>query len=240
MAFMNDYERFILHIEKVEQKLGYSFKNKSLLALAFVHCSFINENRFVIKEHNERLEFLGDSVLGILVAEYLYKELPESSEGVLSSMRSRLVEAGSCVRYIQKIGLESYIIVGKGEKKNHKGKGRDTILADLFEAIMGAIYLDGGIEAAKQFLFGHFLEEMEAILAKPINNWKAELQDFCQKHYQDTPRYSILQETGPDHCKQFEVEVLVCDKRLGIGEGSSKKSAEQLAAKVALRDLKLG
>ena len=165
----------------IEAKIGYTFKDKSILALAFIHRSFVNENKDIVQQHNERLEFLGDSILGLLVAEYLYRYLPSTPEGELSYLRSRLVEACSCVAYVQGLDLEKYILLGKGEKMND-GRGRESILADLFEAVMGAIYLDGGIEAARRFLFKTFSKEIDAILKTPLRNWKALLQDFSKRN----------------------------------------------------------
>lgn len=225
-------ENLLKNTLQIEERLKYAFKNKSLLLLAFTHRSYINENKQV-KEHNERLEFLGDSVLGILVAEYLYCHLPSTSEGDLSYLRSRLVEATSCVTYMLKLDVSNHLLLGKGEKMND-GRGRESILADLFEAIIGAIYLDGGIDAAKAFFFGNFKEEIEAILNTPIQNWKALLQDFCQKKFQQPPEYKTLKETGPDHSKIFVVSVELNGEVLGQGEGPSKKEAQQAAARSAL------
>ncbi|MBA2368127.1 MAG: ribonuclease III [Candidatus Protochlamydia sp.] len=229
---MNQIEQLLQHASNIEAKLGYVFKNRSLLALAFVHCSFVNENRGVT-EHNERLEFLGDSVLGMLVSDYLYCHFPYTSEGQLSYLRSRLVEASSCVNYIQALDISSYLLLGRGERMND-GRGRETILADLFEAIIGAIFLDGGIEAARNFLFNKFSKQIESTLETPLHNWKALLQDYCQKNYQQTPIYQVLQESGPDHSKMFKISVCVNQKELGQGIGASKKEAQQAAAADAL------
>lgn len=229
---MNALDNLYRHTSDIEKKIGYHFSDHSLMALAFVHRSFINENRS-IQNHNERLEFLGDSILGLLIAEYLYRFLPATPEGELSYLRSRLVEAVSCVKYIQKLDLEKHLLLGRGEKMND-GKGRESILADLFEAIIGAIYLDGGIEAARSFLFKNFSDEIEAILKTPIRNWKALLQDYCQKKYQQPPIYKVLSEAGPDHSKMFIVGVYINEQLLGQGEGGSKKEAQQAAASEAL------
>lgn len=229
---MEQIEKLISDAFNIETKLGYHFKDRSLLYLAFIHRSFINENR-TVTQHNERLEFLGDSVLGMLMADYLYGHLPSNPEGDLSYLRSRLVEAESCVNYVQSLNIASYILLGKGERMND-GRGRETILADLFEAIIGAIYLDGGIEAARQFLFNKFSNEIEAILQTPLRNWKALLQDYCQKNYQQTPEYRVIHESGPDHSKIFRISVLIQQQELGSGEGSSKKEAQQAAAANAL------
>jgi ribonuclease-3 len=229
---MNAFENLIKLAPEIEFKIGYSFKDRSLLALAFVHRSFVNENR-EMNQHNERLEFLGDSVLGLVIAEYLYRYLPSTPEGELSALRSRLVEASSCIEYVQKLDVEKYILLGKGEQLNN-GRGRDSILADLLEAIIGAIYIDGGLEAAQKFLFKNFSRDIDGILKMPFQNWKAQLQDFCQKTYQQTPVYSVLSETGPDHSKTFSISVIINDEEVGRGMGPSKKEAQQEAAKDAL------
>lgn len=229
---MNQMKILQQNIPAIEAKLGYTFQDSSLLILAFVHRSYINENRS-ITQHNERLEFLGDAVLGMIISDYLYRFLPTTAEGQLSYLRSRLVEAASCVNYMQSLNIASFVLLGKGEKMND-GRGRDSILADLFEAIMGAIYLDGGLEAAKQFLFRNFTSHIDAILKTPLRNWKALLQDLCQKKFQQTPVYQVLQATGPDHSKIFEISVLINQKEVGRGKGASKKEAQQAAAADAI------
>jgi ribonuclease-3 len=229
---MNAIKDLIDHSAYIEEKLGYQFRNRSLLALAFIHRSYINEHRDV-NEHNERLEFLGDSILGLLISDYLYRNLPEVPEGDLSALRSKLVDAPSCVSNIQKLQVEKYLLLGKGERMND-GRGRDSILSDLFEALIGAIYLDGGLESAKRFIFENFGEEIDATLKSPLQNSKAILQDMCQKKYQQMPNYQVVTETGPDHSKLFEVAVFVAGQQMGRGNGSSKKEAQQAAANDAL------
>lgn len=234
---MNPIEKLLQKANEIESKLGYRFKDRSKLGLAFTHRSFINEHREV-EHHNERLEFLGDSVLGMLMAAFLYERLPNTPEGDLSYLRSRLVEAPSCVSYIQKLDVEEYILLGRGEKI-HDGRGRDSILSDLFEAIIGAIYLDSGLDAAKRFVFNNFMSEIESILETPLRNYKAIIQDYCQKNFQKTPKYIVLDESGPDHSKQFIMAVMVEDRELGKGQGQSKKEAQQSAAEDAVNRLHL-
>ena len=235
---MNTLDDFQEKIPLIESKIGYTFQDKSLVELAFVHRSFTNENRDLVEGHNERLEFLGDAILGLVVSNFLYSHFPNQPEGELSYLRSRLVESPACVRYLQKIGLESFLRVGKGEAMN-QGKGRETVLADLFEAVMGAIYLDGGLEETRLFFFRHFEEQVLKIVKTPHRNWKAELQDFCQKNYQKTPEYEVIGEEGPDHLKTFFICVKLDEKELGQGQGSSKKEAEQHTAENAIRTLGL-
>jgi len=223
-------------LSQIEKTIGYQFKDSSLVERAFVHRSFINENRGVVEGHNERLEFLGDAVLGLIVSDFLYKELPDHPEGELSYLRSRLVEAATCALYVEKIGVVNYILMGKGEAMN-EGKGRLTILADLFEALIGAIYLDGGMEASYQFFFNHFKNDILEIIESPTRNWKAELQDYCQKNYQKPPAYEVVDEKGPDHEKTFFIVVKLDERILGEGAGTSKKEAEQMGAKQAIESL---
>lgn len=232
---MDEIQKIINSADSIESKLGYHFADKRLLALAFTHCSYVNESR-TATQHNERLEFLGDSILGFMISEYLYRSLPDIPEGELSSLRARLVEASSCMTYVQKLDIERNLLLSKGERMNG-GRGRDTILSDLFEAILGAIFLDGGFEAAKRFFFGKFKKDIDAILVQPFKNPKAALQDLCQKKFQLAPHYKVLSEKGPDHNKIFKIVVMVQEIELGHGEGASKKEAQNAAAKNALAAL---
>lgn len=227
----------VKHYQEIESKLNYTFKDKKLLMLAFIHRSFYNENRQLVNEHNERLEFLGDSVLGLMVSEYLYQNLPMKPEGELSQMRAQLVEATTCAACLQKLGCASYVLLGRGEKLN-EGKGRDTILADLFEALIGAIYLDGGLEEARAFFWKHFAEDVQKVLREPLRNWKADLQDYSQKKYQKPPVYKVEKEAGPDHSKIFHVIAYLENREAGRGIGSSKKEAEQAAAEDAIKNIR--
>jgi len=223
-------------LEHIQKKIHYIFKDKNLLLLSFIHRSYVNEDRRFGKMHNERLEFLGDSVLNLIVSEYLYKNFPDIPEGDLSFLRSRLVDATSCMNYVKQLEIEKYLLLGKGERLSN-GRGRLSILSDLFEAVMGAIYLDGGIEAARTFLFSHFEEDIKLILNTPLHNWKAILQDYAQKMYHLTPIYTVLKEEGPDHQKHFEISVKIQDHELGRGMGKSKKEAQQEAAKQAVEKI---
>jgi len=224
--------------EKVEERIKWVFHNKELLLLAFTHRSFWNENKDRVEGHNERLEFLGDSVLGLLIADYLFSHHPGLDEGSLSNLRSQLVDAPACSSYLQKLDVESFLLLGRGEQMN-KGKGRESILADLFEALIGAIYLDQGLQRACTFFFNHFRQEVLAMIAAPQRNWKAELQDYTQKYYQQTPHYVVLEESGPAHCKLFRIAVWINDKKWGEGKGSSKKEGQMESAKNALLNLGL-
>jgi len=235
---MNTHSDLQQALPIIEQRIGYAFKDKALLTLAFIHRSFVNENRHVAKTHNERLEFLGDAILGVIISDFIYFHFPQHSEGKLSNFRALLVGGSACALYLKKMHLECFLMVGRGESTN-RGRGRNTLIANLFEALIGAIYVDGGVEEARSFFFKNFYEEVVQILEKPECNWKAELQDFCQKRYQQLPGYSLVHEEGPEHAKLFFVEVKLAGNPLGRGRGRSKKEAEQMAAKGAMDSLKL-
>lgn len=222
-------------IPDIEEKLQISFSDKSILALAFVHRSFVNENKKIINENNERLEFLGDSILNVIVSEYLFLNISEE-EGVLSSLRASLVNASACVHYLKKLKLEEYILLGRGEE-NTGGREKDSLLADVFEAVIGAIFLDQGMEITKEFLLNHFKKDFEKKLFSPEINHKAELQNYCQKNFKTAPLYIVLKEEGPAHRKTFFVAVLLEEEELGRGEGLSKKEAEAKAAENALEKI---
>ncbi|MCI0381785.1 MAG: ribonuclease III [Chlamydiae bacterium] len=235
---MNPIEKIIEGIQNIERKIEYTFQDKQLLLLSFVHRSFFNEMRDLVESHNERLEFLGDAVLGVIISSHLYQQFPQKNEGELSQLKSYLVDATACASYLQKLDISSFILLGRGERMND-GKGRETILADLFEALVGAIYLDGGIESAKKFFFTHFSKEVELTLLMPSRNWKAELQDYSQKKYQTLPIYKIIEELGPDHNKLFVAIALVQGEEMGTGKGSSKKQAEIAAAENAMQKISI-
>jgi ribonuclease III len=236
---MDPHENLLEKIDLVEQRISYVFKDKSLLVLAFVHRSFHNEHRDKVPEHNERLEFLGDSVLSIIISKYLYSTFPNLSEGNLSHMRGYLVEASMCAKLLKKLDLSEFIVLGKGELMS-EGRNKESIQADFFEALLGALFLDGGLDSAKAFFWHNFTGEIEERVKKPVRNWKAELQDYSQKKHQKTPVYQVLNAHGPDHNKEFEVAVYIEDKKVGTGIGSSKKEAEQEAARTGLQLLEKG
>lgn len=225
-----------MELSDVEAHLGYEFQDPNLLLLAFTHRSYFNENQDEVDGHNERLEFLGDSVLGLVVSSYLYRHLPSQSEGHLSHLRAHLVGAESCTKYLHQLGVEDFFRLGKGESGN-LGRGRERIIADLFEAIIGAIFLDGGIEKAESFILTHFFTIFDEAMEKPLRNWKADLQDYSQKKFQKPPEYVVVEETGPPHQRTFVVAAEIEEVEVGRGSGSSKKEAEQEAAEDALRTI---
>jgi ribonuclease-3 len=220
------------NLSEVEKLLTYTFRNKEFLELAFIHKSYYYESGLEISGHNERLEFLGDAVLELLTSEFLYLNYKDKNEGELSQYRSRLVDGSSLASYTEKIGITEYLVLGKGERKQER---KNSLLANLFEAILGAIYLDGGLNSAKQFLFTHISSDIESIMQAVPRSLKTVLQEWAQKEKQVLPNYVVLEESGPDHKRYYRVEVRVSDESIGLGEGFSKKEAEKNAAEDALK-----
>lgn len=230
---MNSLEELQDSYSQIESILGYSFGNKSWIVQAFTHRSFFHEHKDIVKEHNERLEFLGDSVLTLIISSYLFTIFPNIQEGHLSQLRAEIVNAKTCSIFTQKMKLERFLLISKGKIRSfHQGKS--SILSDLFEAILGAIYLDGGLKPAEKFIFSHFSQEIDDIIQSPMRNWKAELQDYTQKMFHSVPIYKVEKEEGPDHEKFFYVTVCIQNQVLGEGTGNSKKEAQMVAAQNAL------
>ena len=216
--------------EAFQQTIGYTFRNEAYLETAFTHSSFKNE-RGLHRDCNERLEFLGDSVLGMISADYFYHNLSHLPEGEMTKRRAACVCEKSLFGFAQEIDLGKYILLGKGEERTG-GRKRTSILADAFEAVIAAIYLDGGIDAARVFVLP-FLKK--AAMQEPsFSDYKTALQEIIQKNPDEHLSYVLVGESGPDHQKSFEVEVHLNSNVIGSGVGRSKKIAEQAAAKAAL------
>lgn len=225
---MSENER----IEEFEELIKYKFKNKALIVNALTHSSYANENRNP-EGSNERLEFLGDSVLSIVVSDYLYKQLGSVAEGDLTKLRASLVCEKSLHIFAKKIKLGDYIFLGKGEE-NTGGRERPSILADAFEAVIAAIYLDGGMEAARRHILRFIPSDLLHGTKMAYGDYKTVLQEIVQKNPEEKVEYVLIGEEGPDHNKRFVVEVTLNSQVIGTGKGRSKKNAEQLAAKEAL------
>ena len=214
------------------EELQYKFKNQNLLKVAITHSSYANECREHM-EYNERLEFLGDAVLSIIVSDYLFKNIKDLSEGQLTKTRASLVCEKSLCIFANKINLGSYLLLGKGEK-NTGGRERPSILADAFEAVIAAIYLDGGLKAATDFVLRFVISELKIQKQTPFKDYKTDLQEIIQQNPEEQLEYALINESGPDHDKRFEVEVRLNNNAIGKGIGKSKKEAEQKAAHEAL------
>ncbi len=214
----------------LEDKIDYKFNDRSLMIEALTHSSYANEKGNIMC--NERLEFLGDAVLSIISAEYLYKKFPDVPEGRLSKIRSSLVCTQSLSGFAREIGLGSYLLLGKGESASG-GYDRDSILENAFEALIASIYLDGGMEPAKIFVLRFLARDIENHIVS-FKDYKTTLQEIIQQNPDETLNYVLVGEYGPDHDKRFEVEVHLNSNVIGRGIGRSKKQAEQEAAKEAL------
>ncbi len=223
-------------IKELEAAIGYRFQNISYLQNALAHSSYANERWHNSLMSNERLEFLGDSVLGMVVADYLYRTFPDRPEGELTRMRADMVCEKTLARIAGQIGLGIHILLGKGEEQGG-GRSRDSILADGVESIIAACYLDGGMDAAKQFISRFVLSDVP--VSKLHNaDYKTALQELVQQKKNQVIAYTLVGESGPDHDKQFVVELSLNGTVMGRGTGTSKKRAEQEAAKAAIAALK--
>jgi len=221
-----------MELEKIEEIIGVTFKDKEFLQTALTHRSYLNENRAFAK-HNERLEFLGDAVLELVTTEFLYRNYP-NPEGELTNWRSALVKTETISGVSKELGVEEYILMSRGESKSF-GRSRQLILANTFEAIVGAIYLDRGLEVASIFITKNLFSKLDHILeAKLYIDPKSQFQEMAQEKDGITPRYDVVSEEGPDHNKTFVVGVFIGEKKWGEGKGTSKQVAQQSAAADAI------
>jgi ribonuclease-3 len=227
---MPDFSQF-------SKTLDISFANQKLLVEALTHRSYLNEHKEYSGSHNERLEFLGDAVLELVVTDFLFKKFPAKPEGELTSYRAALVNTVSLAESAKALGVNDYILLSKGESKDI-GRARDVILADAFEAIIGAIYLDSGFENAEKFIAKNVYGKIDAIISRrAYQDAKSKFQELSQEKNSITPRYETLSEVGPDHARTFVVGVFIGEKEIARGEGQSKQEAEQLAAEAGLKKL---
>lgn len=222
-------------LSPLEQAIGFTFKDSNLLAQALVHRSYLNENRTFPIGHNERLEFLGDAVLELAITDHLYRTFPDKTEGEMTALRSALVNTVTLSEIGAALALSDYLYLSRGESKD-TGRARQYILANTVEALIGALYLDQGYEAAAGFVSAHVIPRLTRILEE--GTWidaKSLFQEKAQGEFSATPQYRTLKETGPDHDKRFVVGVYVKNEQVGEGYGDSKQDAEQDAARAALR-----
>ncbi len=219
-------------MNELEEKIGYHFKNESYLKTALTHSSYANETK-ATGGSNERLEFLGDSVLGVVVADYLYKNFPNLPEGDLTKKRASLVCEKACCGFSRQLDLGKYLLLSHGEQ-NSGGRTRSSILADAFEAVIAAIYMDGGMEEARKFILHFVLPMLQAARPKAFKDYKTALQEIIQQNPEERLEYVLTGESGPDHDKHFTVEVHLNSNVIGKGGGRSKKEAEQQAAREAM------
>jgi len=219
-----------------QDKIGIQFRNEDILRQALTHRSYLNENRGIKSGHNERLEFLGDAVLELVITHYIYDKYPQKSEGDLTSIRSALVNAQTCSQVASDLEVNDYLLLSRGEAKD-TGRARQYILANALEAIIGAIYIDQGYDAARDFIIRFIAPLTDKIVEEEL--WvdaKSRFQEKAQDVEGVTPSYKTIREVGPDHDKKFTVGVFLRDKLISEGEGDSKQEAEQVAARRALRE----
>ena len=224
---MKDFSEF-------KNKTGFEFKNTDFLKEALTHRSYLNENPAWTHPHNERLEFLGDAVIELIITEELFKKFPASPEGDLTSLRAALVNANMLSEISAKLDFGDFLLLSRGEAKD-RGRARQYILANAFEAVVGAIYLDGGYDKAKKFLDKNLLPELPKIITgKLYQDPKSLFQEKAQEFSAITPHYEVIKEWGPDHDKHFVVGVFLTDDKVAEGEGPSKQTAQEEAARIAL------
>jgi len=225
-----------LNIDNLINKLGINFENKDLLLTALTHRSYQNEHKGIKADNNERLEFLGDAVLELIVTEYLYNKFPHLPEGDLTSFRSALVCTTSLAETAKALEFGEYLKMSVGEERTG-GREKDYLLANSFEAVLGAIYLDKGYEVCKSYVHKNLVPKLEEIIENRLDiNSKTKFQEVAQAKWGFTPEYRVINEEGPDHEKTFTIAVYVDEKKYGIGVGPSKQKAEEEAAKEALKE----
>lgn len=217
----------------LEKNLGYKFNNTAYLNTALTHSSYANESKVKIS-NNERLEFLGDAVLSIVVSDYIFAHCPNLPEGDLTKLRAALVCEKSLCKFSKSLNVGDFLKLSHGEK-NNDGNKRPSILADAFEAIIAAIYLDGGLESAREFILRFVIPDVKNPQLSSFKDYKTQLQEIVQQNQGETIHYNLVDQTGPDHDKRFWVEVCLNNNVIGKGDGKSKREAEQCAAKEALK-----
>ncbi len=223
---------------QLQRNLMFDFEHPHLLEQALTHRSFVNENPLPGVEDNERLEFLGDAILGFISGDLLYARFPEEHEGRLTRLRAALVRKETLAEFARQCGINDALRLGRGEEESG-GRNRDTNLCGAFEAVIGALYLDGGLEATTQFMLPVFSDALANIIEMELDkDAKSLLQEKAQQVFSRIPQYKLVDSTGPDHAKEFTVAVYVEDEQLGEGVGSSKQSAGQAAARMALRKMR--
>ncbi len=224
-------------LTELQEVIGFPFEDHPLLREALVHRSYLNENPTFPSRDNQRLEFLGDALLDFVAGDYLYRRYPKMREGELTSIRAALVKEETLARFAQILDLGRYLYLGRGEEESG-GRERPSLLADAFEALVGALYLDGGLTTAERFILRFLEPETERIVVQgELRDYKSLFQEEAQRRFQATPLYRTIDERGPDHNKVFTVEVLIEEKVYGRGEGTSKQAAEQEAARQALEKI---
>ncbi|MFT4413532.1 ribonuclease III [Fredinandcohnia humi] len=237
MTHKDKSSKVIPKFRALQERIGIHFHNENLLIQAFTHSSYVNEHRKKPHEDNERLEFLGDAVLELTISQYLFKKFPIMSEGELTKMRAAIVCEPSLVTFANELHFGEIVLLGKGEEMTG-GRERPALLADVFEAFVGALYLDQGLEIVVQFLDKTVIPKINAGAFSHVMDYKSQLQELVQRDGSGVIEYKVLQEKGPAHSREFVSRVSLNGEELGIGSGKSKKEAEQHAAEIAIKKLK--
>jgi ribonuclease-3 len=223
-------------LQLFQKQAGIHFRDPALLNLAFSHRSYANESGDSV-DNNEKLEFLGDSVLGLAVAEYLFRRFPDKAEGDLAKIKSFVVSEDSLVIVARNLKIDNFILIGRGEEYSG-GRSKKALLADATEAIIGAYFLDSGFKAANKFVMEQIVPEIDKVIEnRHRKDYKTLLQEYVQKRFKSYPRYALKKKTGPDHNKTFWIEVRVNNRLYGPGKGKNKKEAEQSAAEIAFKEI---
>ncbi|MEK7581328.1 MAG: ribonuclease III [Patescibacteria group bacterium] len=225
-------------LQELQKKLSVSFNDVELLKNAFIHRSYLNEHKNFKGQSNERLEFLGDSVLSIVVSHHLFEKLPQSPEGELTQYRAALVRTETLADVAKELKLGQYLFLSKGEEDT-LGRTNNSILANTFESLIGAIYLDQGIDVSRKFISKTILTSWQRLLKNAVFDSKSKLQEVLQRNYHQSPTYNLISSWGPDHARKFQMGVYLKEKLLGEGVGKNKQEAAQNAAKNALSKIKL-
>ncbi len=223
-------------LNNFEKEIGYTFKNKNLLKMALTHSSYANEKNIDKNECNERIEFLGDAVLELIVSEHIYKTHETMPEGEMTKLRASIVCEPSLSAHGKELNFGKYLLLGKGEVSTG-GRTRDSIIADAFESVLGAVFLDGGLESAREYALSILDDDVKQKNGSLKLDYKTELQEIVQKNSKENIEYVIISEKGPDHDKQFISSAVYMNKTIGTGEGKTKKEAEQQAAKMAISSI---
>lgn len=232
---MTEPDKIPESLEKLEKLIGVTFRDTAHLLTAITHRSYLNEHREARQDHNERYEFLGDAILELVVTDFLFGKYPERPEGELTAIRAALVNTTSLSDAASSLGINDFLLLSKGEERD-TGRARQYILANTFESIIGAIYLDQGYDAARDFVASRLFDKTDTIVAKQLwRDSKSRFQELAQEHASVTPSYETLSQSGPDHDRVFTVGVFLGSEKIAEGKGRSKQEAEQLAAEAGIK-----
>lgn len=223
-------------LDLLEESLGYTFRNKDLLQEALMHTTYVNEHKDLSLKDNQRLEFLGDTVINTVITTRLFLQFPEEKEGALTKKRAELISEGALFKIARLLGLGRFLFLGKGEEMDG-GRKKASLIADAYEAVVGAVYLDSSFETALHVVENHYEKAMGTFEDISITDYKSLLLEYCQSQFKTMPKITVVDERGPEHDKEFEVSVTLNEKPIGLGRGRNKKQAAQVACKEALRSL---